>query len=68
VKFAFIEAERACFPIAFMCRHLGVSTSGFYASQKRPESTHAAQDRELGPGQGSASEGPQGVRQPSRSP
>jgi len=42
VKFAFIEAERACFPIAFMCRHLGVSTSGFYASQKRPESTHAA--------------------------
>jgi putative transposase len=30
VTFAFIEAEKANFPIAFMCDRLGVSTSGFY--------------------------------------
>jgi putative transposase len=29
--YAFIEAEKADFPIAFMCRQLEVSTSGFYA-------------------------------------
>jgi putative transposase len=28
--FAFIEAEKASFPIRFMCARLGVSTSGFY--------------------------------------
>jgi transposase InsO family protein len=31
----------------FMCRMLGVSASGFYASQKRPESTHTVRDRVL---------------------
>jgi transposase InsO family protein len=30
-----------------MCRVLKVSASGFYASQKRPESKHAVQDRAL---------------------
>jgi transposase-like protein len=30
VTFAFVEAEKADFPIAFMCSRLGVSTSGFY--------------------------------------
>jgi putative transposase len=30
VIFAFIEAEKASFPIRFMCDRLGVSTSGFY--------------------------------------
>ncbi len=29
------------------CRALGVSPSGFYASQQRPESAHAARDRQL---------------------
>ena len=47
MKYAFIAAEKACFPVAFMCPRLGVSRSGFYASQKRPESTHAVRDREL---------------------
>lgn len=30
MTFAFIEAEKAYFPIRFMCDRLGVSTSGFY--------------------------------------
>jgi len=30
LTFAFIEAEKADFPIKFMCDRLGVSTSGFY--------------------------------------
>lgn len=47
MKFAFMAAEKASFPIRFMCRELGVSPSGFYASQERPESTRTVQDREL---------------------
>lgn len=31
MTFSFIEAEKADFPIRFMCKRLGVSTSGFYA-------------------------------------
>ena len=39
MTFAFIEAEKASFPINFMCARLGVSTSGFYegrATQTNP--------------------------------
>ncbi len=42
MKFAFIAARRACFPVRMMCRHFCVSASGFYAAQLRPESAYAA--------------------------
>jgi transposase InsO family protein len=47
VKFEFIEAEKASFPIAFMCAQLEVTTSGFYAWRKRPPSARALADDAL---------------------
>ena len=36
MKFAFIHAEKASFPIAPMCRLLGVTRQGYYAYASRP--------------------------------
>jgi len=47
VKFAAIEAEKACFPIALMCRVLEVSRAGYYASRRRPESRRSTTNRQL---------------------
>jgi putative transposase len=45
--FRFIHAEKATLPVAFMCRHLGVSRSGYHAWAARPPSRRALADAEL---------------------
>jgi transposase InsO family protein len=47
VKFGFIDAKKACYPVALLCRHLGVSRSGYYAWAQRPESERDKSDRAL---------------------
>ncbi len=47
MKFAAIEAEKAHYPIALMCRVLEVSRAGYYASRRRPESPRSASNRQL---------------------
>jgi len=47
VKFACIAAEKASFPVTKLCKALGVSRAGFYASQRRPPSPRAKADERL---------------------
>ena len=47
MRFAFIQAEKASFPVALMCRILAVSRSGFYAFCQRPPAARTRQDEIL---------------------
>jgi putative transposase len=48
VRFAFIQAEKASFPVAAMCRLFGVTRQGYYAYANRPPSPRVEQERTLG--------------------
>jgi hypothetical protein len=47
VRFRFIEAEKAYYPIRLICRCLSVSRSGYYAWRRRPSSARVKQDARL---------------------
>ncbi len=47
MKFAWIQTEKATYPLAKLCRWLDVTPSGFYAWRARPESVHTRDDRRL---------------------
>jgi transposase InsO family protein len=47
VKFAFIEAEKARWPVEVQCEVFGVSRSGYYAWKRRPVAPRAAEDARL---------------------
>jgi transposase InsO family protein len=47
VKFSFIHAEKAHFPVAALCRVLGVSRQGYYAHVARGPSDRVQRDAEL---------------------
>ncbi len=47
MRFAFIETEKACFPVTLMCRMLAVSRAGFYAWRRRPAAARTREDQVL---------------------
>jgi putative transposase len=47
MKFAFIHAEKAYFPVAVLCRLLGVTRQGYYAFAKRPASARTEAEQQL---------------------
>ena len=48
MRFAFIAAEKAAFPVRLLCRTLQVSRAGFYAWQTRAPASHVGADERLG--------------------
>lgn len=47
MRFAFIEAEKAHYPVRILCRVMQVSCSGFYAWRQRRESKRERENRRL---------------------
>ena len=47
MKFAFINAEKAQWPVDVQCQLFGVSRSGYYAWRARPEAPRVAEDAAL---------------------
>ena len=47
MRFAFMEAKKARFPVAVMSKVLEVSRAGFYAWRRRPEAMRVVADRRL---------------------
>ncbi len=47
MRFAFISAEKASFPVAALCRLLGVTRQGYYAWASRTQSESTAQELAL---------------------
>ncbi len=45
--FRFVDAEKACFPVALLCKMVGVSKSGYYAWRSRPPSKRSREDAVL---------------------
>ncbi len=47
MKFAWIQTEKAHYPVQKLCQWLAVTPSGCYAWCRRPESARAKRDRQL---------------------
>ena len=47
MRFAFIEAEKARYPIVTLCKVLDVSESGYHAWKRRPPSTRATENERI---------------------
>ena len=47
MSFRFIAVEKASHTVTILCRCLQVTTSGYYAWCRRPESTRVRDDRRL---------------------
>ena len=47
MRFAFIDVEKAHFPVTLLCQALDVSRAGVYAARGRPESRRSQEDRKI---------------------
>ena len=61
MKFVFIAAKEVAFPVATMCRVLGVSPSGYYAWKARPAPKRAAEDARVAADVTAAHKGSRGI-------